>query len=62
MLLVGSLNTADFTRGDFTNTVDNGWAWSLLLLVLALVGIFSQSLQRVVLSRSIRETWYAETP
>ena len=62
MLLVGSLNSADFTRGDFTDTVDNGWAWSLLLLVLALVGIFSQALQRAVLHRSIRETWYAEAP
>ena len=39
MLLVGSLNSADFTRGDFTNTVENGWAWSLLLLVLAFAGI-----------------------
>ncbi len=62
MLLVGSLNSADFTRGDFTDTVENGWVWSLLLLVLALVGIFSQALQRVVLRRTIRETWYAETP
>ena len=62
MLLVGSLNSADFTRGDFTDTVENGWVWSLLLLVLALVGIFSQALQRVVLHRTIRETWYAETP
>jgi hypothetical protein len=62
MLLVGSLNSADFTRGDFTNTVDNSWAWSLLLIVLAFIGIFSQALQRAVLSRSIRETWYAETP
>src|SRR4051794_20287782 len=25
MLLVGSLNSADFTRADFTNTVQNGW-------------------------------------
>ena len=41
MLLVGSLNSADFTRGDFTDTVDNGWAWALLLLVLAFVGILS---------------------
>jgi hypothetical protein len=24
MLLVGSLNSADFTRGDFTDTVENG--------------------------------------
>ncbi len=62
MLLVGSLNSADFTRGDFTNTVDNGWAWSLLLVVLAAVGIVSQALQRAVLHSSIRETWYAETP
>jgi hypothetical protein len=30
--------------------------------VLALVGIFSQTLQRAVLHRSIRETWYAEAP
>ncbi len=61
MLLVGSLNSADFTRGDFTDTVDNGWAWSLLLLVLAFVGIFSQALQRAVMRTTIHETWYAET-
>ncbi len=60
MLLVGSLNSADFTRGDFTNTVDNGWAWSLLLLVLAFVGIFSQALQRAVMRTTIHETWSAE--
>jgi hypothetical protein len=62
MLLVGSLNSADFTRGDFTDTVENGWVWSLILLVLALAGVFSQARQRVVLRRTIRETWYAETP
>jgi hypothetical protein len=62
MLLVGSLNSADFTRGDFTSTVDNSWAWSLLLLVLAVVGILIQARQRVVMRRTINETWYAETP
>ena len=62
MLLVGSLNSADFTRGDFTNTVENGWAWSLLLLVLALVGIFIQARQRVVMRRTVQEVWYAESP
>jgi hypothetical protein len=62
MLLVGSLNSADFTKGDVTNTVENGWAWSLLVLALALVGIFNQARQRAVLRRTIHETWYAETP
>ena len=62
MLLVGSLNSADFTRGDFTDTVDNGWVWSLLLLVLALAGILIQASQRVAMRRTIQETWYAETP
>ena len=61
MLLVGSLNSADFTRGDFTDTVENGWAWSLLLLVLAFAGILVQTRQRVMMRRTIHETWYAES-
>lgn len=62
MLLVGSLNSADFTRGDFTSTVENGWAWSLLLLVLAIIGIAVQARQRAVMRRTVYQTWYAETP
>jgi hypothetical protein len=62
MLLVGSLNSADFTRGDFTDTVHNGWAWALLLLVLAFAGILIQARQRVVMRQTIHETWYAEVP
>ena len=42
MLLVGSLNSADFSRGDFTDTVSNSFGWSLLLLVLAIGGIVIQ--------------------
>ena len=61
MLLVGSLNSSDFTRGDFTDTVENGWAWSLLLLVLALAGIFIQARQRVLMRRTVREAWYTES-
>ena len=61
MLLVGSLNSADFTTGDVTNTVQDSWAWSLLLLVLALAGIFSQARQRVAMRRTVHETWYAES-
>ena len=59
-LLVGSLNSADFSRGDFTNTVSNSFGWSLLLLVLAIAGIFIQARQRALMRRNIQEVWYAE--
>jgi hypothetical protein len=60
MLLVGSLNSSDFSRGDFTDTVSNSWAWSLLLLVLAIGGVLVQARQQALMRRSIHEVWYAE--
>ena len=61
MLLFGSLNSADFTEGAFTDTVDDRlglvrcsrwcWRWS---------GIVAQARQRVVMRRSINEAWYVE--
>ena len=60
MLLVGSLDSSDFSRGDFTDTVSNSFGWSLLFLVLAVGGIAIQALQRALMRQSIRETWYAE--
>jgi hypothetical protein len=62
MLLVGSLNSTDFSRGDFTDTVSNSFGWSLLLLVLAVVGIAIQAMQRAIMRQSIQDTWYAEVP
>jgi hypothetical protein len=62
MLLVGSLNSADFSRGDFTDTVSNSFFWWLLLLVLAVGGIFVQLRQRAMMRQSVREVWYAEAP
>ena len=60
MLLVGELNTREFTRGDFTDTVSNSAWWSLLLLALAVVGVVIGARQRVAMRRTIREVWYAE--
>ena len=61
MLLVGSLESADFTRGAFTDAVQDSWGWYLLLLALALVGIVVQTRQRVAMRRTVSETWYVET-
>ena len=62
MLLVGSLNSADFSSGDFTDTVSNSFGWSLLLLVLALAGIAIQAMERALRRQTIREAWYVEVP
>jgi len=61
MLLVGSLDSADFSRGDFTDTVSNSFGWWLLLVVLAVAGIVVQLRQRALMRQSVREVWYAET-
>jgi nitrate reductase gamma subunit len=60
MLVFGSLNTADFSRGDFVDTVNNNWFWYVLLLVLMFFGVYVQMRQRLVMQRSIQESWYAE--
>jgi len=60
MLLVGSLNSADFTESSFSSALDASWFWYVLLAVLALIGIIAQTRQRVAVRRSINEAWYAE--
>ena len=61
MLLVGSLNSADFTQGDVTSAIDASWGWFLLALALALIGIVAQTWQRLETRRTINEVWYAES-
>ena len=61
MLVVGSLNSADFTQGTVTESIKDGTGWYLLALALALVGIVAQTRQRSAMSRSVQETWYAES-
>jgi len=61
MLLVGSLNSSDFTAGDFSDRVSDSFGWELLLVVLAIVGIVVQLRQQAAMRRSIRDNWYAES-
>ena len=60
MLIVGSLNSSDFSRGDFTDRVSGSFGWTLLFLVLALAGIVIQGMQRALRSQTIQEAWYVE--
>jgi hypothetical protein len=61
MLLGGSLNSEDFTQSSFSSAVQASWIWYVLLLVLAVIGIVVQTRQRVVIRRTVHETWYAKT-
>ena len=61
MLLVGSLDTADFSRGDFTDTVSNSFIWWLLFVVLAIGGIVVQLMQRALVRQNVHDVWYAES-
>jgi hypothetical protein len=60
MLVFGSLNSSDFSRTAFTQSVNDNWGWYLTLVVLILVGIVTQIRQRANWSRTVRETWYVE--
>jgi hypothetical protein len=60
MLMVGSLNSGDFSAESFSQSVDDSWGWYLTLLVLILVGVVAQIRQRATWRRTVRETWYVE--
>jgi hypothetical protein len=60
MLMVGSLNSADFTRSAVTDTIQDSWGWYVMLLVLAVAGIVAQTRQRLAMRRTIHEAWAAE--
>jgi hypothetical protein len=57
MLIGGSLNSANFTDGNFTSRVNDDWWWYVLFVVVAGAGIAVQSLNRAMLNRSVRASW-----
>ncbi|WP_421735984.1 DUF4203 domain-containing protein [Cellulomonas sp.] len=60
MLLLGTLNSADFSEGGFSSAVDASWVWYVLLVVLAVVGFIVQTRQRIEVRRTVNEAWLAE--
>ena len=60
MLVFGSLNSADFTQAAIMDGLKGSWGWSLMLLVLAIVGFVAQTRSRVNRRRTISEAWYVE--
>jgi hypothetical protein len=62
MLLTGAMDSSDFTRGAFVDTVKDDWWWYALFLVLAILGMVVQTLQAALMSRSIRAAWLTATP
>ena len=61
MLLVGSLNSSDFTRGAFTDAVEDNWFWYLLVVLLAVVGMVAQGQAAIRMRRTVRQVWYDES-
>lgn len=60
MLLFGSLNASELNHGDFVDTVSHSTGWSLLVLVLAVVGVVIGARQRAAMRQNVREVWYVE--
>lgn len=59
MLLFGAIDTSTFTDGRFVALVKDDWWWYTIYLVLAVLGILSQSRQVAVLKASMRAQWAA---
>ncbi|MFC4602122.1 DUF4203 domain-containing protein [Rhodococcus kronopolitis] len=57
MLLVSTIDTADFNRGTLTDTVAHDWWWYALCIVLAVAGALAQARMLGRESRSLREQW-----
>lgn len=59
MLVFGSINSADFTRGDITSAIDGRWGWWLNALVLTVCDIIAQA-AGAARAQTIRAAWYSE--
>ncbi len=60
MLLVGTTDSADFTKDSATEQIDAGWWWYVVYGVLALAGVVSQIRGAARIRGSMREAWAAD--
>ncbi|MGB7818583.1 MAG: DUF4203 domain-containing protein [Ornithinibacter sp.] len=60
MLIVGALDSEEFTGGAVTGAIEVSPWWSVAVLVLAVVGIVAQTRARNEMRRDLRQTWAAE--
>ena len=60
MLLVGTTDSADFTKDSATEQIDAGWWWYVVYGVLALAGVVSQTRGAARIRGSMREAWAAD--
>ncbi len=62
MLLTGALDSADFTRSDFTARVKDDWWYYALFVVAAVLGAVSQIRSVTRTRRSMRAAWATREP
>ena len=58
MLLVGTINSTEFTTGELTAKLNANWVWYAAYVVLAVVGIIVQGTHLNRAKRSMRQQWY----
>lgn len=61
MILVGTVNTVDFTHAEITDQLHASWVWYALYLALAVSGMIAQSRFIESMHRSAREQWQHAT-
>jgi hypothetical protein len=57
MLLVGAIDTDDFSPDAVTGEADNDWWWYALYGALAVLGILVQARSAERLRESMRQSW-----
>ncbi len=59
MLLTGAMDSEDFTKAGFTDTINDGWGWYLTLAVIILLSLFVQARDAAAMRRGMRADWAA---